>query len=101
VEAIKQSLEVLLKELEARKEKASRMAPDFLAQKIFSAKEALHARAGTLKNGILYLKTDSSTWLYYFNLHKKELLEKFSAGNSQIKELKFGLGEFPRSKQAR
>jgi predicted nucleic acid-binding Zn ribbon protein len=100
VEAIKQPLEALLKELEARKEKAGQMAPEFLAKKIFSRKEAVHARAGSFKNGVLYLKVDSSTWLYYFNLHKKELLEKFSGANSQIKDLKFSLGEFPPNKQA-
>jgi hypothetical protein len=100
VEAIKQPLEALLKELEARKEKASQMDPEFLAKKVFSRKEAPHARVGSFKNGALFLKVDSSTWLYYFNLHKKELLEKFSGANAQIKELKFGLGEFPRNKQA-
>jgi hypothetical protein len=99
VEAIKQPLEALLKELEARKEKASQLNPEFLAKKIFSRKEIPHARVGFFKNGILYLKADSSTWLYYFNLHKKELLEKFSGANAQIKDLRFGLGEFTRDKK--
>jgi predicted nucleic acid-binding Zn ribbon protein len=100
VEAIRQPLEVLLKELQLRKEKAADLSPEFLAKKVFSRKEALHARTGAFKNGVLYLKADSSTWLYYFNLHKKELLEKFSQANSQIKDLKFSLGEFVRAKQA-
>jgi predicted nucleic acid-binding Zn ribbon protein len=100
MEAIKQALDVLLKDLQLRKEKAAELSPEFLAKNVFSRKEAPHARVGIFKNGVLYLKTDSSTWLYYFNLHKKELLEKFSGGNSQIKDLKFGLGEFSRNKQA-
>jgi predicted nucleic acid-binding Zn ribbon protein len=99
VEPIKQSLDILLKDLQARKEKSAELAPEFLVKKVFSRKEAVHARAGAFKNGTLYLKADSSTWLYYFNLHKKELLDKFSGVNSQIKDLKFSLGEFSRNKQ--
>jgi hypothetical protein len=100
VEAIKQTLDVLLKDLKARKEKVAEISPEALAQKIFSRKESDHARAGYLKNGVLYLRVDSSTWLYYFNLHKKELLGKFSGQNNQIRDLKFSLGEVAPKKRA-
>ncbi len=89
----------MLRDLKERKEKAAEISPELLAKKIFSRKEAAHARAGLLKNGVLYLRVDSSTWLYYFNLHKKELLENFSRQNSLIKDLKFSLGEFAGKKQ--
>ncbi len=79
MEAIKETLEVLLKDLKVRKERVSTISPEFLAKKVFSRKESEHAQAGFLKNGIFYIKVDSSTWLYYFNLHKKELLEKLKA----------------------
>ncbi len=98
MEAIKDTLDVLLKELASRKEKSAEQSPENLVKKIFSRKEAEHARASFLKNGVLSIKTDSSTWLYYFNLHKKELTEKFSALNPQIKSLKFSLGEFSSGK---
>ena len=97
MEAIKNTLEGLLKDLAARKEKSADQDPENLIKKFFSRKEAEHGRAGILKNGVLYIKVDSSTWLYYFNLHKKEFLEKFSARNPQIKSLKFSLGEFSKS----
>jgi len=98
METIKQTLDALFKDLQVRKEKAAEEAPDFLAKKVFSRKELEHCRAGFLKNGILQIKVDSATWLYYFNLHKKEALGKFSGQNSQIKDLKFSLGEIPRKK---
>lgn len=98
METIKQALEVLLKDLQARKEKVADATPDFLVEKTFSRKELEHCQAGSLKNGILRIKVDSSTWLYYFNLHKKEALEKLSGQNSQIKDLKFSLGEISRKK---
>ncbi len=98
MEAIKDTLDVLLKELASRNEKSAEQAPEYLVKKIFSRKEAEHARVSFLKNGALYIKVDSSTWLYYFNLHKKELSKKFSARNPQIKSLKFSMGEFSGSK---
>ncbi len=98
MEAIKETLEVLLKDLKVRKDRVSTISPEFLAKKVFSRKESEHAHAGFLKNGVFYIKVDSSTWLYYFNLHKKELLEKLSGQNSQIKDLKFSMGEISRKK---
>lgn len=100
MEAIKETLGILFKDLKVRKEKAAALTPEFLAKKFFSRKESEHAQAGFLKNGVLYIKVDSSTWLYYFNLHKKELLDKLSGQNSQIKDLKFSLGEVFRNKQS-
>ena len=100
MEPIKQALDELFKDLQARKEKAAELNPDFLVKKVFSRKELEHCRAGYFKNGILQIKVDSSTWLYYFNLHKKEALEKISGQNPQIKDLKFSLGEIPGKKEA-
>jgi hypothetical protein len=96
METIKQTLDVLLKDLRVRKENAAEVSPDFLVKKVFSRKELEHCQAGSLKNGVLQIKVDSSTWLYYFNLHKKEALGKLSSQNYQIKDLKFSLGEIPR-----
>lgn len=100
MEPIKQTLDELFKDLQARKEKAAEVSPDFLTKKVFSRRELEHCQAGSLKNGVLRIKVDSSTWLYYFNLHKKEALEKFGGQNSQIKDLKFSLGEISREKEA-
>jgi predicted nucleic acid-binding Zn ribbon protein len=97
MEAIKETLQGLLKDLKVRKATASASNPERLLKKVFSPKEAEHAQPGAIKNGVLYLQVDSSTWLYYFNLHKKELLEKFAGQNSQIKELRFNLGQIQRS----
>ncbi len=93
MEAIKETLGFLLKDLNTRREKAATSSPEFLAKKVFSRKESEHAQPGILKNGVLYIKVDSSTWLYYFNLHKKELLGKFFGQNNQIKDIKFSLGQ--------
>jgi hypothetical protein len=98
VEAIKETLDLLLKDLKDRKNKAAEVSPEFLAKKVFSRKELPHCQAAGLKSGILQIKVDSSTWLYYFNLHKKEWLEKFAGYNSQIKEIKFSLGQFAHKK---
>jgi len=92
VETIKETIEGLLKNIKVQKEKAAGITPECLAKKIFSRKELEHVQTALFKNGILYLKVDSSTWLYYFNLHKRIFQEKFFSGNSRIKELKFSLG---------
>ena len=98
MEAIKQTLDLLLKDLQDRKNKAAEISPEFLIKKVFSRKELPHCLAASLKNGALQIKVDSSTWLYYFNLHKKELLEKFAGYNSQVKTIKFSLGQPARGK---
>jgi hypothetical protein len=79
--------------LRQRKEKAAQLDPEILAKKAFSRKELEHCRARTLKSGVLYIDVDSSTWLYYFNLHKKDALTKIAGQNGQVKDLKFRLGQ--------
>ena len=92
IETIKDALDGLLKEIKVRSDSVARFDPEAMVKQVFSRKEAQHIQPGNLKNGVLYIKTDSSTWLYYFNLHKKELLEKFSGAGSPVKDLKFNLG---------
>jgi len=92
LEQIKETLDGLLKTLKARREKAASSSPELLGKRAFSSKESRHARISGIKNGLLYIKVDSSAWLYYFNLHKKELLEKLSAQDAGIKDFKFSLG---------
>lgn len=99
MEPIKETLSGLLKDIRVRKDKTAEWTPEALAKKAFSGKESQHLQAGNLKNGILYIKVDSSTWLYYFNLHKKELLEKLSGAQSPVKDLKFSLGQIKPPKE--
>ena len=45
------------------------------------------------KNGILNVSVDSSTWLYYLSLQKKELLKKMRGLTDKVKDIRFSLGE--------
>ena len=101
MEAIRETLGGLLKELKARKDNEGRLDPSQLAKQVFSRKEAQHILVGNLKSGTLYIKVDSSAWLYYFNLHKNEILGKFSATGSPVKDLKFNLGAIARKIRSR
>jgi hypothetical protein len=68
-------------------------APDALLKKLLTKKEFGHIKFRYLRKGIMGITTDSSPWLYYFGLHKEELLTKVRKHMSAIKDIRFYVGE--------
>jgi hypothetical protein len=65
----------------------------------FSKKEQEHIRVEPCRAGKALIAVDSSTWLYYFNLKKKELLEKIAAAMPEVKEIVFIIGNINSGKK--
>jgi predicted nucleic acid-binding Zn ribbon protein len=56
---------------------------------------ALHTKPVAIKNNILTIEVDSSTWLYMLNLKKKNILKamRITLGETKIEDIRFRMGE--------
>ena len=90
MDQIKGPLDSLLKQLKSR---VREIDPEQVVAECFPAKEAEHLRYRSLAKGVLRISVDSSTWLYYFNLHKKRLMEAVTARLPEVKEIVFSIGD--------
>jgi len=67
--------------------------PEVLIKKILTKKELGHIKVRYFKKGTLGLTVDSSTWLYYFNLQKRDFLGKLHTQSGAIENIRFYIGE--------
>ena len=58
-----------------------------------SAKERKHISSYAEHKGILRLRVDSSSWIYYLNLKKETLLNSIRQSLPRIKEIRFSVSE--------
>ncbi|MFH1640789.1 MAG: DciA family protein [Candidatus Omnitrophota bacterium] len=75
------------------KKSGSQDNPDFWLRQILSKKERAHVQCSYFKNGVLGLKVDSSTWLYYFSTQKECLLDNLRKKFKSVKDVRFRIGE--------
>jgi len=93
MEAIKDTIQSVISDLSVRK---SAVPEDELARflkKILTKKEIRHIKVGYFKRGILNVAVDSSAWLYYFSLHKEEILKQLRDRFKTVKDIRFYIGE--------
>ena len=93
MEPIKDTIQALLEGLKDKKKAAAGLSPEELVQRVFSKRQQAHVAGRSIRNGILFIAVDSSTWLYYCTLHKQELLDKARAFSAQIKDVRFRVGK--------
>ncbi|HHN64296.1 MAG TPA: DUF721 domain-containing protein [Nitrospirae bacterium] len=63
-------------------------------KKLIKPPLSLHIYPLHLKRGRLTVSVDSNEWLYEINLHKREILKRFSSYG--VKDLRFRLGRVPK-----
>lgn len=84
----------LISDLESKKgQKKKYTIIEELLNKFLTKQEFKHIRINTFKKGILYITIDSSSWMYSINLKKGQLLEEIKKSLSDIKDVRFFLGE--------
>ena len=93
MEQIKDTIQVLLAGLKDKQKTAAGSSPEGLVKQLFSRREQAHVAGRAVRNGILSVAVDSSTWLYYCTLHKQEFLRKLRAFAPQIKDVRFRIGK--------
>ncbi|MDD5653390.1 MAG: DciA family protein [Candidatus Omnitrophica bacterium] len=93
MELIKETIKGVFENLAAKQKEISSANPEELLKKILTKEEFRHIRIKYFKKGVLCLHADSSSWLYFFNLHKNDLLAGLQKSAPEIKGIRFYLGE--------
>lgn len=92
MEAIKETINNLMVVWEAKKKSDDFYNFENLLNKLLTKKEIRHIKFNYFKKGVLDIKVDSSNWLYYFNLKKKDLITDARQNVESIKDIRFHLG---------
>lgn len=92
MELIRDTIQAVVKSWDEDRKKGF-CDPAALLKKILTKQELRHAKAGSVRQGILSINVDSSSWLYHLGLQKEGLLTKLRAQTGAIKDIRFYLGE--------
>lgn len=93
MEAIKDTILQVFKNIEAKKPGSGALDPQEWFKNALTKKELGHIKFRTLRKGVVYLNVDSSSWLYYFSLQKERFLSRFKEKFSEAHEIRLRLGE--------
>jgi hypothetical protein len=93
MESIKDTLESVMQAWEKKIRGSPRDNPELLLKKCLTKKESGHIKFRYFKKGVLSLNVDSSSWLYYFNLQKEDLLNRLRKQSASIRDIRFYIGE--------
>jgi hypothetical protein len=94
METIKDTIQQLMRQWQARQLAQPEADPQTLLRKIIAKKDLSHVGVAYFRNGILGLKIDSSTRLYSLSLQKEQLLAKLRAySKTTVKDIHFSIGE--------
>ena len=93
MEQIKDTIEVVIRDLLAQKSVEKCAGPDEWLRKALTKTELGHIKFHYFRKGTLGLITDSSTRLYTLNLKKTVLLNKLKQCSPEVKEVRFSIGD--------
>ncbi|MCM8781498.1 MAG: DUF721 domain-containing protein [Candidatus Omnitrophica bacterium] len=94
METIKQTVDVIMKDLFAKTQGKSRIKDSRqVLQNVLTKKELEHIKFNYFKKGILSVNVDSPCWLYKLSLQKEELLAKLKKDICSIKDIRFRIAD--------
>ncbi len=93
MEKIKDTIEVVIRDLLTKKSGLNNDTPEDWLRKVLTKKELGHIKFHYFRKGILGLMTDSSVWLYSLNLKKEALLSKLKNCSAEVKEIRLSIGD--------
>jgi hypothetical protein len=93
MQRIKDTVQAVINDLRDKNQKKTKDDPRVWLKKILSKNESDHVGFKYFNKGILGLKVDSSSWLYYMNLHREEFMGKLKKNNITVKDIRFWMGE--------
>ncbi|MBU0504315.1 MAG: hypothetical protein ABH882_03625 [Candidatus Omnitrophota bacterium] len=93
MQTIRDTVQIVINGLRGADKKRAKDNPRAWLKKALSKKELNHIGFKYFSKGILGLKVDSSSWLYYASLHKEELLGKLNKNSMKVKDIRFWMGE--------
>lgn len=92
MEAIKDAIKNVMRDLEAKRQEAFTDDPQALLKQALTKKELKHIKFNYFRKGILNINVESSAWLYHLSLKKEELLARLSKQATGIRDIRFRLG---------
>jgi len=93
MEQIKDTVRSVFEKLATQKKEPAQANPANWLKKSLTKKELRHIKCDYFRKGVLGLSVDSSSWLYYFNLKKTEILARLVKQSNDIKDAHFYLGD--------
>ena len=93
MERISDTIQNVIQELTSKQSADPGDTPEAWLKKALTKRELGHIKFQYLRKGVLGLTVDSSSWLYSLNLKKEVLLNKLKASSSQIREIRFSIGD--------
>lgn len=93
MELIKDTIQSVISSLFKKKQAVPEDDFGVLLKKVLTKKELEHIRVNNFKNGVLWVKVDSSAQLYALNLRKEDFLQRLSKEKGDLKSIRFYLGE--------
>jgi hypothetical protein len=93
MELIKDTIKNVIQSWRGKKQGSPKHDPEAVLKKILTKKELGHIKFNYYKRGIFSINVDSSAWLYHLNLRKEDLLAGLRRKFSDIKDIRFFIGE--------
>ena len=93
IEPIRDTIKTVFKNFGDKRHRAKEEDPWHWLKNTLTKKELGHIKCNYFRKGTLGIGVDSSSWLYYFNLKKVELLSRLSKQSKKIKDIHLYLGE--------
>ncbi len=93
MEKIKDTIEVVIRDLLVKKSGSNNDSPDAWLRKVLTKNELGHIKLHYFRKGILGLNVDSSSWLYSLNLKKENLLRGLKQCSQEVQEIRFNIGD--------
>ncbi len=94
MERISGAINVVMKELTTKKGTDSGSDPQGWLKKSLTKKDLGHIKFNYFRKGVLGVSVDSSARLYRLGLQKNDLLVSLRKFSSEIKDIRFTIGEF-------
>jgi len=92
MEVIRDTIAQVMRGLEDKMQQNPQIDLWDLIKKILTKKELRHIKFRYFKKGVLGLDVDSSTWLYYLNAQRDDLLTRIGKYTDVIQDIRFYLG---------
>lgn len=67
--------------------------PQAWLKKVLTKRQLEHIKLNNFKKGVLYINTNSSSWLYSLSLQKEGLLAKLGKISNSVKDIRIQLGD--------
>lgn len=93
MERINQTIRTVFGDWEGKNKEGAPAEIKDILKKVLAKNALAHVQSFYFRKGVLSIKVDSSTWLYYLNLQKEDLLVKLRKYLGTIKSMRFSLGD--------